>query len=69
MTPKCPHCDKPLTSVNLAEVDASAPFGGTTWRGVVYSCRLCHKAISIGLDPITLKNDTVREIAALLRQR
>lgn len=59
--PKCPECSAVITRLNIHGVDGTTPTM-LSWKCVVYSCPACNKAISVQMDPIALKNDTVREI-------
>lgn len=65
---KCPHCESNLLRINLTGVEASA-FMGTSWNTVIYSCPHCHAALSVGIDPVALKHDTVQEILKGLGKR
>jgi hypothetical protein len=57
---KCPGCG---TSVRNAKLDDVA-IG--QWRGVSYSCPSCSTILSVAIDPVALKADTVSGVAAKL---
>jgi hypothetical protein len=59
----CPSCKQPVFSVTIEEVDISSS-SGKTWRGINHSCPRCHVVLSVGTDPIALKDDIVAEITA-----
>lgn len=63
---KCPHCDKVLTRVTLKPLDGQIPLDQSKWKCVAYGCPVCQKAISIQMDPIALKADTIAEVKRLL---
>jgi hypothetical protein len=58
---KCPHCGKFVSSVSLNDVTIG------DWRGVSYSCPLCFAVLSIAIDPVALKSDTIDGVAAELK--
>jgi hypothetical protein len=61
----CPRCNKPILNVILQQITASELFG-QTWRAISYCCPLCNVILSVGIDPIALKADTVAEILKVL---
>lgn len=63
---KCPKCENLVTQVSIAEV--SIPAIEATWRGVTYSCVVCGTVLGVQMDPISLKSDTIEEVAAVLRR-
>lgn len=64
---KCPHCDRPITRVNIQEMEGNtAPLGRMKWHCVGYACPLCQKIISVQIDPIAIKTDTIAEVKKLL---
>lgn len=65
---KCPKCNQPLAEVRLSDITVNAG-RGKEWSGVVYTCPLCDAALSVGVDPVSLKDDTVREIIQRLRAK
>lgn len=61
---KCPRCENSLTEVKAERVSVKTNLG--PWIGLIYSCPSCASALSVSIDPIALKDDAVREIAAAL---
>lgn len=57
---KCPHCDSHMGSIKLETLTVKAK--GTNWVGVAYCCPNCDVAISLAIDPVALKADTVGEV-------
>jgi hypothetical protein len=43
------------------EINAGQLFGNQ-WRAIAYCCPKCQTAISVQIDPVALKTDTVNEI-------
>lgn len=58
---KCPKCEQIVTHVNCDDVDIQVAFGNT-WKGVSYNCPHCHTVLSVQMDPIAIKTDTVNQI-------
>lgn len=59
---KCPKCEQSLVfGVNINEVDGFIG-GQSKWRCVAYSCRSCHATLSVQMDPIAIKADTINAI-------
>ena len=63
---QCHKCDNPLSYVNLENMSIHAK--PQNWHGVAYVCPYCRSVLSVAIDPITLKNDTVTEIVDRLRR-
>jgi len=61
---KCPGCAKGITSVNLEPISVRG--GPLTWEAVSYLCPECHTILSVGMDPVALKTETVSEILETL---
>ena len=57
----CPKCGASVTQVQMSEVEAKSA-QGLSLRGVAYSCIRCSAVISVGIDPMALKGDMVREV-------
>lgn len=70
-TGKCPNpsCQKMISHISLQPIDIRMDFGGTAWKGVSMQCPYCRTIISVGIDPIAVKTDTVNEILKALRGR
>lgn len=62
----CPSCNKHLTHVDLSDMPVSAP--AARWSGVVYACPWCRAAISVSIDPISIKNDIISQVLEKLRR-
>lgn len=58
---QCPKCDASLSYVDLEDMTIKAK--PQSWNGVAYVCPYCN-----AVDPIALKDDTVREILDHLRK-
>jgi hypothetical protein len=54
----CPKCATPVNFVNIEDVEVRS-IGGPAWRGLAYSCPNCSVLLSVGIDPISLKADTI----------
>lgn len=64
---KCPHCQEYLSvvvtatnKVNVSEREVEA---------VAYGCSHCHKVISVGPNPISMRNWILDEIVHELKKR
>jgi hypothetical protein len=66
MSGKCPKCENIVASVVIDDVNVSA--GTNSWRGITYLCPSCRTILGVGIDPIALKADTVREVLRGLRK-
>lgn len=64
---KCPHCEKFITSISIQALDGTAA-EHRKMKCIGYTCPLCSKLISVQLDPIALKIDTLNGVAELLRR-
>lgn len=64
MSAKCPHCNQVVTKLTIVSLPAGAAYSGFEWNAIAYACPLvsCQKIISVQIDPIALKADTVNEI-------
>jgi transcription elongation factor Elf1 len=63
---KCPKCEHSITHVQLEKISVKSKTD--SWVGVSYSCPYCHSVLSVGIDPLALKADTVSEVADRLRK-
>lgn len=63
---QCLKCTNPLSSVNLENIRIKAR--PHDWSGVAYVCPVCETVLGIGIDPVSLKTDTVQEILDHLRK-
>jgi transcription elongation factor Elf1 len=50
---KCPKCSQFVSSATLNDVKIG------NWNGVSYSCPFCFSVLSIAIDPVALKSDTI----------
>ena len=57
----CPHCNNPVSRINIEKVDSSA-LSGATWNTIIYSCPSCKKVLNVQIDPIAIKTDTITAI-------
>ena len=64
----CPSCKAAITNVTAERVEVNVPMG-QTWKGISYQCPLCRVILSVGIDPISLKVDTVAEVLKGLGKR
>ena len=58
---KCPSCQKVMPSVTLQHVVLKVPMG-REFHGASYLCPLCQTVLSVGIDPLALKQDTVAAV-------
>jgi uncharacterized protein with PIN domain len=58
-TGKCPKCEKVISSVKIEEIPASTGPGGAEWNAVSYCCKSCNTVLSVQIDPIAIKTDTL----------
>lgn len=65
MAAKCPKCEKAITSVRIEDLTVKS--GMREFRGVAYACPHCASAISVSIDPVALKTDTVKETVRGIR--
>lgn len=63
---KCPSCKALLSSVTITDVEVRAT--GTSWRGLTYNCPMCQTILSVGIDPVALKTDTINGVVAALKK-
>jgi hypothetical protein len=57
---KCPHCNNQLSSIKADTVSIKAK--GKAWKGIAYCCPSCDATLSVTIDQIALKGDTVGEV-------
>jgi len=68
MAGKCPKCEQVITRVGVTGVTADAGFDRVKWNGLAYTCSHCQTILSVGIDPVALKADTVSETVAQLKK-
>lgn len=67
MTPgTCPGCGSIVPHADLERIAINDP--PKTWKGVSYLCPNCRTVLGIGIDPLALKEDTVRAVARQVRK-
>lgn len=64
----CPKCTAEVQSVNIRAITITSP-ADPPWNGVGYECPHCGFLLGVGIDPVALKADTVREILQEIRKR
>ena len=63
---KCPHCDRPISSINGEPISIKVKRGGL--HGFAYCCPLCDAVLSVMIDQIAVKADTVAAVLRGLRK-
>jgi uncharacterized protein with PIN domain len=66
-TGQCPSCKTLITHVHIEKMDIKLDLT-STYVGVSYVCPNCQSILSVGIDPVALKTDTVDDIAEKLEQ-
>lgn len=66
MAGKCPKCEKRLTHVNFSAMESRQGFGGNTLLAIAHTCPYCSTILSVQVDPIAVKTDTIDGLAKLL---
>ena len=61
----CPHCNNAVMSAVIQEIPMHS-LNGSQWRGISYACGSCGRVLSVAIDPVSLKSDTVDEVRAAL---
>ncbi len=62
----CPHCEFNLTHIDIKSI--TFPDSQLSRRnGLSYSCPNCHRALSVGFDPVALNVDLVNAFVQRLR--
>jgi thiamine biosynthesis protein ThiC len=62
-TGKCPHCKASISDVIIESVGANVA-GASSYHAVCYVCPHCHCVLSVAIDPVALKADTVSEVVS-----
>lgn len=65
---KCPKCNRAISAVNIEYVDVKLQHK-KKWKGVSYSCPSCDAVLSVGIDPVALKTDTINGVVEELRKK
>lgn len=68
MLKKCPHCNQNIITINIKSIPAYNEFG-TVWNAIAYTCSniKCNSILSVWIDPVALKTDTVNEVIQRLK--
>lgn len=64
---KCPHCKNTLSSVRLSNPEVKGT--ARSYKGVAYSCPSCDAVLSVGIDPLAIKTDAVKELFKAVDER
>jgi hypothetical protein len=65
---KCPKCDSVAYHLLVERVEMRE---GTKpeWPGVSFVCQVCHTVLGVSIDPVALRDDIAKCVAAALKQR
>lgn len=63
----CPHCDQRITHVDFEAITLSSETM-TTFRGSSYSCPHCHAVLTVGVDPVSQRDDLLEALVQVLRR-
>jgi hypothetical protein len=68
MAGKCPKCGNAVLNATISKVNLSG-LGMLALNGISYSCPniACQTVLSVGVDPIALKTDTINGVVKALR--
>lgn len=68
MLKKCPYCNQNILTVNIKTIPAYDE-SGRQWDWVTYTCPNfnCNAILSVWIDPVALKTDTVNDIIKKLK--
>ena len=64
---QCPKCATVISKVNAEAVEIVLS-RSDRYRGLSYACPHCQSVLSIQMNPLTLKDDTLGELQASLGQ-
>ena len=69
MIKKCPSCGSVLTHVALELMPIKGGLSASDFNGVAYVCPVatCRVILSVGIDPVALKTDTINGVVTALR--
>jgi hypothetical protein len=51
-----------MSNLKFKGCDVSESGGGNAWRALAYTCPSCDAVLSVQIDPIAIKTDTVKAI-------
>ena len=63
----CPKCEAVLGSVHAEPIGINAK--SSSWHGVAYVCPSCDSILSVGVDPMALRNDLLDELLKRLGKK
>lgn len=64
-TGKCPKCEKVMPTLAIQAMPI--PVGEKkALRGVAYQCPHCQTVLSVGIDPLAIKADTLKAVKRML---
>jgi len=58
----CPNCKKKIQEVRFQIVKSRHSFGRDILNSIAHCCPMCDSILSVEVDPIAVKTDTVREL-------
>ncbi|MBN3882075.1 MAG: hypothetical protein HWQ44_03555 [Nostoc sp. JL34] len=64
---KCSKCDSMITSINIENI-AGKVNGKDAWNCISYNCPRCNTILSIQIDPVALKTDTIDGVVQRLNR-
>lgn len=68
MNGKCPKCDRMVSRVNLQALDVYDQ-GQPRWIGLAYLCPSCAAILSVQIDPVALRTETIRGVVEALKKQ
>jgi phage terminase large subunit GpA-like protein len=66
MTAKCPHCEKPVSQIEIEDVDMTV-LSRPQLKGFAYLCPHCRKILSVQVNPLILQDNLLKRIVESLR--
>jgi hypothetical protein len=67
MFPKCPKCEKALTSAKVGDIDLAAP--RVKMAGLVFTCPYCSSVLGVQVNPLILRDETANQVIEALRKK
>lgn len=65
---KCPSCGTSIGTPTMQGVTTGA-FMGTQWKCIAFCCPSCDVVLSVQIDPVALKTDTVNAVLQALKAK
>lgn len=62
---KCPKCDATITSSSIRDLDGKVGFQ-SRWKCIAHTCPQCSCVLSVQIDPVALKTDTVDAVKSVM---